>query len=144
MKAIQLLKVVLLIQRMKILTNVYKKVKIKLILISFSKEEWLKIKPQEKMRKDGFINFRLQRGWTDAFVQKIWNKYKIPCTYCFSEEKVYKEIQKSYIKIQGYCKECKNQLLGKCLKYPINDNDNVIFHIYTLIHKVSVTKLNVV
>lgn len=30
--------------------------------ISFSKEEWLKIKPQEKMRKDDFFNFRLQPG----------------------------------------------------------------------------------
>lgn len=37
-----------------------------------------------------------------------------------------------YITIRGYCKGCKNQLLGKCLKYSINDNDNVIFHIYTL------------
>lgn len=27
--------------------------------ISFSKEEWLKIKPQEKMRKDGLLNFYL-------------------------------------------------------------------------------------
>lgn len=84
--------------------------------ISFSKEEWLKIKPQEKMRKESFVNFRLQRRWTDAFVQKIWNKYKIPCAYCFSEEKVYKEIKKWYIKIRGYCKKYKKPIIWRMFK----------------------------
>jgi len=100
--------------------------------ISFSKEKWMKIKPQEKMRKDGVFYYHLQSGWTDAFVEKIWNECKLPCTYCFSEEKIYKEIQRSYIKIRGYCKECKNQLVGRCLKYPVDDNDDVIFYICTL------------
>jgi len=39
--------------------------------ISFSKEKWMKMKPQEKMRKDGVFYFHLQSGWTDAFVEKI-------------------------------------------------------------------------
>jgi len=64
------------------------------------------------------------------------------CTYCFSEGKIYKEIQRSYIKLRRYCKEYKNQLGGRCLKYPVDDNDNVIFYICTL--EASFTRVNVV
>jgi len=104
-----------------------KKIQFKIVL---SKEQWLNIKPEEKVNNRGEIYYSLKNGWTHILSELIFLQEKLPCAYSFKSQKVihandYNAID-YIVKINGICSDhnCKAQIYGQGLFQFIND-DNI-------------------
>lgn len=86
-------------------------------------EQWMHMIPERVTYKKDMFRKRaytiLKRGtWTHIVNQGIWNEIKSSCTFIFKRAKVYPDQVSSFIKIRGFCKECKGQLYITCEKEP--------------------------
>ncbi|XP_029674443.1 uncharacterized protein LOC115242353 [Formica exsecta] len=102
-----------------------KKIQFKIVL---SKEQWLNIKPEEKVNNRGEIYYSLKNGWTHILSELIFLQEKLPCAYSFKNQKVIHAncYATDYIvKINGFCSDhnCKAQIYGQGLFQFTNDDD---------------------
>lgn len=72
--------------------------------IIITQNEWIMIKPIEMLCVRGELEMKLQEGWADIIIQKIWDKKRLPCCFNFQRQYIYKNYKKtldSYVKIEG-------------------------------------------
>lgn len=105
--------------------------------INFTKEEWLRIKPIEKLDCNNKKYYTLKNGWTAIITELIYITQKLPCAFKFSQQYVYhlnteNNIDKFILKISGSCTEklCKAVILGECI-FSFNEDENVSMLIHT-------------
>ncbi|KAI4476184.1 hypothetical protein M0804_013803 [Polistes exclamans] len=105
--------------------------------ITFTKEEWLKIKPIEKIKYNNTKYYASKKGWTTIVSNLIYVTQKLPCAFKFSRQSVIylnneNNIDKYILKIEGSCTEkvCHADIVGECI-FNFNDDENVSMLIHT-------------
>ncbi|XP_074109297.1 120.7 kDa protein in NOF-FB transposable element [Cotesia typhae] len=106
--------------------------------LSFSNDQWLKIKPIKKIDRNKQEYFALRSGWGHIIAELVYVSQKLPCAYNFKTHNIYKVDtdgvkDKFIIKINGFCTEkiCKSGFYGE-INFTFDDDDNVSIIVHTL------------
>lgn len=100
--------------------------------IGVNQNLWNEMKPTEIEEKNGSMAHRLQSGWANIFFQLLWAIVYLPCPFKLSASRVLKHSCNYFLLVKGFCRECKNELIGKCVTNPFCDDKDIVFKIVTL------------
>lgn len=103
----------------------------------FTSDQWLKIKPIEKIDKNKQKYYALRSGWGHIIAELVYVQQKLPCAYNFKTHNIHKldsdDVNNTFIiKINGYCTEkiCKVGFYGE-IKFTFDNDHDVSIIIYT-------------
>lgn len=75
--------------------------------IFIPKENSFKMKPTEKVYKDGKVHRMLQGAWTEFISKAIWTALKIICSWSFKGNRISPNFKTQYLSIRAHCTDPK-------------------------------------